>query len=196
MDLKWSDLFILIFNFMKKFFYSALVASAFLLSACAPTPQKLVDKIQSGEELSEKDYTVAFDYSNKMLDIINDSIAAHQGDFPAIIQALKNIDDEYPEANIIVQQLLATDPATLDEKNRQLYDNLIKNIDAMTASVASEGPVIRHQYASPDEDLNSDETLKADSLVVPASNEVKLSDKNVAGGNSSNDNANSAAKAQ
>lgn len=150
---------------MKKIFFAVMASLALCVTACAPNPQKIVEKIVNGEELSADDYSTAFDYTNDVLNVINDSIAQHKGDFEGIVRALKYINDEYPESNVIVEKLLKMDPSDLDEKNRKQYEELIKNIEAMTQSIAEETPTIRREFANEEPALEKEmEMAGADSL--------------------------------
>lgn len=114
-----------------------------IMTGCRPSPQKLAEKMANGETLSEKEYTEVFEYTLGVLDVINDSITAHKGDFRATVNAMKSISQEYPESDIIVKKLMTMDPETLDEKNRALYDKLMAGIEDMGASMAESGPVFR-----------------------------------------------------
>lgn len=128
---------------MKKILPAIIVAIVMILTGCRPTPQKLAEKMASGEPLSEKEYTQVLEYTLDVLDVINDSIDAHKGDFKGMVTALKSVSAAYPESDIIVRNLRGTDPSTLDEQNRALYEKLMAGIEAMGASMAESGPVYR-----------------------------------------------------
>lgn len=128
---------------MKKLFTVVIAALSLLVAACSPTPKSIAEKIQRGETLSEKEYTTALEYTIDLSRQITDSVDAHKGNFGAIVNALRILNAENPDANPILEALLRTDPSTLDEQNRKLYENLMKNVEALTNSIASEGPVFR-----------------------------------------------------
>lgn len=128
---------------MNKFFTVVIAAFSLLMAACTPTPKSIAEKIQKGETLSEKEYTAAIEYSIDMSKQIADSVEAHKGDFKGIANALRIIHYQNPEANMILESLLRTDPSTLDEQNQKLYETLMKHVESVTSAVASEGPVYR-----------------------------------------------------
>lgn len=141
---------------MKRVLPAFAVAMLMILTGCRPSPEKLAEKMASGEQLSEKEYTQVLEYTLDVLDVINDSIDAHKGDFRGMVRSIKTIAATYPESDIIVKRLQMTDPSTLDEKNRALYEKLMKGIDQMGESMAASGPVFRES------DLRRIETNGAD----------------------------------
>lgn len=152
---------------MKKFLPLMFAFAALFMTACKPSPEKIAEKIANDEPLSEQEYTVAFDYTDKVLEIINDSIEQNKGDFQALVRSLKNINAAYPESDKIMTKLMTTDPSTLDEKNRKLYDRLMKHYESMAEIVANEGPMTRANF-------DNGASVKAEEKTEPADTTFKV----------------------
>ena len=129
-----------ILKIMKKIARFAFALVALAVTACAPSAEKIAEKINAGEELSPKEMTQALDMSADAVSVVNDSLAACKGDFAKMIEFLKNYDAQNPDINVILQRVLTSDPSTLSEADRKVYDRLMKNVETMTQTVTSAGP--------------------------------------------------------
>lgn len=107
-------------------------AAAFVLTACAPKPQEVAEKIANHEELSQKDYTVMLESARQMINQMSDSLDKYQKDKQALAAALFAMSSDKQNEFLFAQEFLNLDPETLDEENRRLYDGLKKESSVLT----------------------------------------------------------------
>lgn len=141
---------------MKRILTIASGCLLLLMSACAPNPEKIAEKIENGEPLTETEYTEACNYSLRVVEQIGDSVEAHKGNFVAIVKSLRSINDENPYANVIVESLIAGDLSSLSDENRRLHDKLMKNLEGVMETIGREGPVIKRDLTPPASEAPSD----------------------------------------
>ncbi|MDE6006634.1 MAG: hypothetical protein K2G67_03680 [Muribaculaceae bacterium] len=155
---------------MKRLLPALIAASMLVITSCSPTPQKIAEKMANGETLTEKEYTVVMDHSLDVVNEVNDSLIAHKGDFKAMVATLQAIVEANPETEIIITRLQKTDPTTLDEKNRALYEKLMAGVEEIGNTLAQEGPVYR---TSDLKRIEPGVKLQENGATEPSSEEVK-----------------------
>lgn len=129
---------------MKKFIPFMFAAAALLLASCSPKPEDVAQKISKGESLDQHDYTVMLESTHQLLNQMNDSVDKYGDDLNGLVTSMFLLNQNSPLEVIFIKQLMETDPATLDEENRKLYDAVAKvqaNLGERLEVIAS-GPVL------------------------------------------------------
>ena len=157
----------------RKFLPMMFVAASMFLAACAPSPSEVATKIQEHKELTKEDYSVAADYMLKAMEEVSDSISAYENDRERLVECFKSMMGRYEDGNTIFYALSQTDPASLDEETRKVYEKAMalqeENARRFAAAMGYSGTVL-----DPDHSKEAAEDSAASAPVIAAGDSVAV----------------------
>lgn len=125
---------------MRKTVYTLLsLMTLLLMTACsnASTPKEVIEKYDDGKELSQKEYAVMMDYTEKYL---NDflKLIKSTDDADKLMSEAQNLDTKYPEVQDCFRILIpAEQSGKLDKDNSKRFNETMSKFENLLFEATS-----------------------------------------------------------